>query len=345
MSIEKTQQVHQLLNQIHQNPTTIFPSVSTPIQQKIRDALKFILQYYGINGIIIDNFTDEQIYYQINEFNKQNLAKIKGIQKKIEKKIDAIKPVEIEEDNEKEKSGDSEKEDLSYMDEEIDMDKMNQAIDEMDNFELGDGDLDEIVDKEEDNSGEDEMSEENNDSIEDHQPIEGFEQDDDNDEVQKEPKNEFEKQQEIIKNKITKLEEENMKEKHWSMLGEIKGEERPVDSLVDLDIDFQNTNRPPPPMTKEQTLSLEDLIRRRIKEQSWDDVVRKTLVQKKEKKEIELDGEKSKLGLGEIYEQKYAKEIYGFNSKDEELNQQKKEIMKTFEYVMKELDKLTSAYR
>ena len=67
-----------------------------------------------------------------------------------------------------------------------------------------------------------------------------------------------------------------------------------------------------PVITEETTASIETIIKQRILDQAWDDVERK--IKPKEeafefKKRITLDQEKSKLSLGEIYEQEYLKKM------------------------------------
>jgi U3 small nucleolar RNA-associated protein MPP10 len=60
-------------------------------------------------------------------------------------------------------------------------------------------------------------------------------------------------------------------------------------------------------ITPEVTQGLEAIIKKRIKEASWDDVVRKKENLKPYKPQIELDQEKSKIGLGEVYEKEVKK--------------------------------------
>jgi len=46
-------------------------------------------------------------------------------------------------------------------------------------------------------------------------------------------------------------------------------------------------------------------------DKSFDDVIRKTIVEKKFRPKIELDAEKSKLGLGELYEKEVSVKRFG----------------------------------
>lgn len=64
-----------------------------------------------------------------------------------------------------------------------------------------------------------------------------------------------------------------------------------------------NPRQPAPVITPEVTASLEEIIKRRIKEESWDDPVRKVELDRPFKPQVVLDEEKSKKGLGEIYEE------------------------------------------
>ena len=95
--------------------------------------------------------------------------------------------------------------------------------------------------------------------------------------------------------------------KDWSTKGEILAKERPKDSLLTKSMDFEVGLRAPPIPDKEFTDKLERMIKQRIIDDIFDDPIKKDFVNLNEEKKAEndLDFEKSKKGLGEIYEEKY----------------------------------------
>jgi U3 small nucleolar RNA-associated protein MPP10 len=69
---------------------------------------------------------------------------------------------------------------------------------------------------------------------------------------------------------------------------------RPLNSALEIDLDFERAVRPPPQPTEEATASLEDLIRARIAECNFDDVPRVAPpAQEARKKTVELDDKRS----------------------------------------------------
>ncbi|XP_062439588.1 U3 small nucleolar ribonucleoprotein protein MPP10 isoform X2 [Rhea pennata] len=154
-------------------------------------------------------------------------------------------------------------------------------------------------------------------------------------------KSSFEKRQEKMSAKIRSLEEELLEEKPWQLKGEISGQKRPENSLLEETLLFDHAVRMPPVITEETTLQLEDIIKQRILDQAWDDVVPKEKPKEEAfeyKKRITLDHEKSKLSLAEIYEQEYLK-LHQQKTEEEE-NPEHKEIQEMMDSLFLKLDAL-----
>ncbi|KAL5064631.1 hypothetical protein RYX36_026368 [Vicia faba] len=120
-----------------------------------------------------------------------------------------------------------------------------------------------------------------------------------------------EKQLEKIQSKIKLMEKANIEPKTWTMLGEVTASKRPMNSALEVDIDFEHNVRPAFVITDEINSSIEEMIKKRIIEGRFDDVKRTPkLPLKAHRKVKELDDNKSKQGLAEIYEQEYVEKAY-----------------------------------
>ncbi|XP_074649601.1 U3 small nucleolar ribonucleoprotein MPP10-like isoform X2 [Tubulanus polymorphus] len=156
-------------------------------------------------------------------------------------------------------------------------------------------------------------------------------------------KSSFEKRQERLQKRIREMEDVALMEKPWQLSGEVTGGKRPENSLLQENVQFDQTARPAPVITEETTKQLEDLIKQRIKDQAWDDVTRK--IKPKDapyeyKKRITLDQEKSKISLGEVYEQEYIKQTE--EEAEEKADPQHEEIKKMLESLFIKLDALSN---
>lgn len=173
---------------------------------------------------------------------------------------------------------------------------------------------------------------------------------DEDDEEEKEIKEQanlssFERQQLEIQQEISKLEKEAVAEKKWALKGESKAKERPADSLLQEELEFERTAKPVPVITKEITESLEEMIRRRIKEGIFDDLPKRTIEDLnsfRKSSKFELSEEKSQKSLAELYEDDYK----GSNTDavSEELSKSHDEIKELFKSVTHKLDALSSAH-
>ncbi|NXB17150.1 MPP10 protein, partial [Rhagologus leucostigma] len=154
-------------------------------------------------------------------------------------------------------------------------------------------------------------------------------------------KSSFEKRQEKMSKKIKSLEEALLEEKPWQLKGEVTGQKRPENSLLEETVLFDHAVRMAPVITEETTFQLEDLIKQRILDEAWDDVVPKEKPKEEAfeyKKRITLDHEKSKLSLAEIYEQEYMK--LQQQKTEEEENPEHKEIQEMMDSLFQKLDAL-----
>uniref|UniRef100_A0A1A8FMD2 U3 small nucleolar ribonucleoprotein protein MPP10 n=1 Tax=Nothobranchius korthausae TaxID=1143690 RepID=A0A1A8FMD2_9TELE len=156
-------------------------------------------------------------------------------------------------------------------------------------------------------------------------------------------KSSFEKRQEKMSQKIQDLEKAALAEKPWQLSGEVTAQSRPENSMLEEDVEFEQTSRLAPAITEETTLQLEDIIKQRIKDQAFDDVVRKEKPKEEVfeyKKRLTLDQEKSKQSLAEIYEQEYIKQTQQKTEVEE--NPAHVEIQKLMDQLFIKLDALSN---
>ena len=107
-----------------------------------------------------------------------------------------------------------------------------------------------------------------------------------------------------MRKKLERLEAAQVAEKPWQLKGEVGGKQRPENSLLEATLDFEQATKAAPTITEEVSRSIEDLIRGRIKEETWDDPIRKAALapNKFRPKKAELSQEKSEKTLAEEYE-------------------------------------------
>ncbi|XP_075713993.1 U3 small nucleolar ribonucleoprotein MPP10 [Rhinoderma darwinii] len=156
-------------------------------------------------------------------------------------------------------------------------------------------------------------------------------------------KSSFEKREEKMAEKIQSLQKQMLDEKSWQLGGEVTAQKRPENSLLSESVVFDHASRMAPVITEETTVQLEDIIKQRIKDQVWDDVVRKEKPKENAfeyKKRLTLDHDKSKLSLAEIYEQEYLK--LSQKKTEEEEDPKHIEIQKLMDSLFMKLDALSN---
>jgi U3 small nucleolar RNA-associated protein MPP10 len=158
------------------------------------------------------------------------------------------------------------------------------------------------------------------------------------------------KQEEKLQRQTDELERELINEKPWQMRGESKSTSRPVNSLLEGTPEFEMASKQAPTITVEHNIDLEEAIKKRIIAEDWDDVVPRELPDigwnKKRGEAPEVSQEKSKLGLGELYEREYLKKAVGFDKdaveKQTEEDKAKEEMKQLFANLCSKLDSLSN---
>jgi len=92
----------------------------------------------------------------------------------------------------------------------------------------------------------------------------------------------------------------------WALRGEVGAKDRPLNSALEVDLDFDRGVRPPAEPTPETASAIETLIRERILSRRWDDVLAAaTPVAREARTGIEIEEARSARGLGELYADEY----------------------------------------
>ncbi|KAK5628767.1 hypothetical protein RRF57_004482 [Xylaria bambusicola] len=159
-----------------------------------------------------------------------------------------------------------------------------------------------------------------------------------------------ERRQAKLAEEIRKLEAANVAKKDWTMSGEARAVERPMNSLLEEDLDFEHAGKPVPVITPDVNESIEDLIKRRILAREFDEVIRRRPDAAEFSSHIrrglaQVEDTKSKQGLAEIYEEEHVKNTNpdSYVSKaDERLRKDEKEIEQMWQDISAKLDALSS---
>jgi len=78
-----------------------------------------------------------------------------------------------------------------------------------------------------------------------------------------------------LREEIRRLEAANVAPKNWSLTGETVAPRRPMNSLLEEDLDFERAGKPVHVVTADINESIEELIKRRIVAKEFDEVVRR----------------------------------------------------------------------
>lgn len=151
---------------------------------------------------------------------------------------------------------------------------------------------------------------------------------------------------------IRKLEAANVAKRDWTLSGEARAADRPINSLLEEDLDFERAGKPVPVITNEVSEDIEALIKRRIVAREFDEVIRRrpdnlATGGHVRRGRFELDDTKPQQSLAEIYEAEHLKthDPEGYvDPNNAKLQEQQAAIEALWKEVSAKLDGLSSLH-
>ena len=271
---------------------------------------------------------------------------------------------EVEEDDEEDDDEEEDDAEQEVVDEE--------GNDEDEEFEMGsefsDGDPDELAQEGDEDESDEESGEEDEEEGEEYDSEDDGA--DDTAEIEqpaaKKPRGlgELARKLAALEEEIADFETKQIDKKHWTLTGEVAGKARPVNSLLESNLELPfghmagkrldesrdlmvDENDFDPENPEKPVFDLELIIRQRVADRTFDDVLRKkvetTVQDLKPSDALEgLDFEKSQLGLAEVYAKQYEKDIFNQSDETEKVTAEKEEAKRIFAKLMHKLDCLTN---
>ena len=151
----------------------------------------------------------------------------------------------------------------------------------------------------------------------------------------------FEKEAARHAREIANIEAEMIGPKKWEMKGEVFAKDRPANSLLESDISAEKVMRAMPVINEDHTATIEEMILKRVEDGRFDDVIppeANTSLMASADAFI-LSQEKSRKGLGELYEEDEMKKN-GIDADKVEEDDTIIEIKALFHKVTRQLDAL-----
>ena len=165
------------------------------------------------------------------------------------------------------------------------------------------------------------------------------------------PRSSHQKRQAALTAEIRRLEAAAVAKRDWTLSGEARATDRPINSLLEEDLEFERAGKPIPVITQEVSEDIEALIKRRILAREFDEVIRRrpgnlaTGAANVGRGRFELDDTKAQQSLAEMYEADHLKTVdpEGYTDKrDEELKREHAKIEAMWKDVSAKLDALSS---
>ena len=156
-----------------------------------------------------------------------------------------------------------------------------------------------------------------------------------------------EKRQQDLRAEIRRLEAASISARSWTLSGEARASDRPLNSLLEEDLEFERAGKPLPVITAQVSEDIESLIKRRIIAREFDEVIRRrpdALVTGAQRRGLyELSDKKPEKSLAEQYEADYLSTTTTPSDKpDPKLAKEHAEIAALWTAVSAKLDMLSS---
>lgn len=163
-------------------------------------------------------------------------------------------------------------------------------------------------------------------------------------------KSTHERRQAKLQEEIRKLEAANVAKRQWQLSGEARAADRPLNSLLEENLEFERAGKPVHVVTAELSEDIEALIKRRILAGEFDEIHRRRpddlATGPVRRGKFELDDTKAQKGLADIYEEEHlrANDPNFVDARDEKLKKEHAEITALWKTLSAKLDSLSSSH-
>ncbi len=165
------------------------------------------------------------------------------------------------------------------------------------------------------------------------------------------PRSSHQKRQAALTAEIRRLEAAAVAKRDWTLSGEARAADRPINSLLEEDLEFERAGKPIPVITQAVSEDLEALIKRRILAREFDEVIKRrpgnlaTGSTDVRRGRFELEDTKPQQSLAEVYEAEHLKTVDpdGYiDKRDKKLKEEHGKIEQMWKDVSAKLDALSS---
>lgn len=153
-----------------------------------------------------------------------------------------------------------------------------------------------------------------------------------------------------ITDEIQRLEAMNVAKKDWTLSGEAQAADRPVNSLIEEDLEFERAGKPVPVISTEISDDIEALVKQRIIAKEFDELIRRPRVlgaqTQKSGEKFALDNNKSEQSLAQLYETQHlqATDPNYVSEKSAKLQKSHSEVTQLWNDICSQLDTLSSLH-